>query len=84
MESMGNNTNGQTTGCWEVVKEIDRFIVNNDKNKRFLETRENYYWNYTLHLSRLLKVNQIIIQRNSSGGIIGICGWILINKNDER
>lgn len=84
MEIMGNNNDRTPDRCWEIVKEIDKFIVDNDKDKRFSETREQYYWNYTLHLSRLLKADQIIIQRNDRGKIVGICGWIQINENDER
>ena len=84
METMGDNTHGTTDRGREVINEIDNFIVKNDVNHVFTETRHQWRWNYFLHLARLYQANQIIIQRNDKGQIIGICGWILVSPEDEH
>ena len=80
---MGDNVDRAADRCREIINEVDNFIVKNDTKKVFYETRQQYRWNYFLHLARLYKANQLFIQRNEKDQIIGICGWILVNKEDE-
>jgi hemolysin-activating ACP:hemolysin acyltransferase len=70
--------------CQEAINEIDNFIVKNDVHHVFTETRHQWRWNYFLHLARLYQSNQIMIQRNDKGQLIGICGWILVSPEDEH
>lgn len=84
MEIMDNNIDRTIDRCWQIINEVDNFIVKNDTKRVFYETRQKYRWNYFLHLERLYKARQLFIQRNEVGQIIGICGWILINKEDEH
>ena len=81
---MGDNTDRTADRCREIINEVDNFIVRNDKNKIFMPTRQQYRWNYFLHLARLYKSEQLFIQRNEKDQIIGICGWILVDKEDEK
>lgn len=83
METMDNNFDRTADRCRQIINEVDNFIVKNDVKKAFTETRQRYRWNYFLHLERLYRAGQLIIQRNKLGQIIGICGWILVKKNDE-
>ena len=66
------------------IKEIDKFIVENDHENHFLKTREEYYWNYILHLSRLFKAKQIFLQWDKFGKLTAVCGWILTNKEQQK
>lgn len=83
METMGNNFNRTISRCRKIVNEVNNFIVKNDKKEAFLKTRQEYSWNYFEHLDRLYNANQLFIQRNAVGEIIGICGWLLVNREDE-
>src|SRR3990167_9336745 len=83
MENMGDNIDRTADRCRQIVNEVDNFIVKNDTHKVFEATRQKYKWNYFLHLERLYKTGQLFIQRNKLGQIIGICGWILVDKVDE-
>ena len=84
MENMGDNIDRTADRCRQIVNEVDNFIVKNDTHKVFEATRQKYKWNYFLHLERLYKAGQLIIQRNKLGQITGICGWILVDKEDEH
>lgn len=79
---MGNHVDRETYRCWKVIKEIDEFILKNDKTGAFTSTRRKWYWGYILHLARLLKADQLIIKRNGKG-ITAICGWARVNPQDE-
>jgi len=79
---MDNQYDGAIDRRWSVIFEIDDFIILNCDND-ILETKTKYCNNYLRHLERLYFNKQIIIQRNEYGKIIGVCGWIIINKEDE-
>ena len=78
METMVNNINRTISRC----RAVDSFIFHNDIQKVFKETRKLYYSNYIRQIERLLDKDQLWIQEKD-GEIIGVCGWILINKEDE-
>lgn len=69
--------------CRKAITEIDNFISNNDHGV-FQQTRARYYENYILHLNKLYDADQIIIERDKTGNINGVCGWIVIDKKDEE
>lgn len=84
METMDYKSNRALDRDWQIVKEIDEFIVRNDRDGYILATRCEWWDNYFLHLARLVEVDQMIIQRDDQGKIIGICGWVLTDKAYEH
>ena len=81
MESMVNQFNRETYRRWKVILEVERFISENDDDN--FQTRERHYRNYFCQLLRLLYANQLIIQRDDDNNIVGVCGWIKIEREDE-
>ena len=81
METLVNQPDRTTYRCWAIILEIERFISEYG-NSQF-ETRRKYYSNYYLQLMRLLESDQILLQRDLDGKLIGICGWLRVNKDDE-
>ena len=81
MEIVGNNINGTTYRCWKIILEVEKFISENDK--KYFETRRQWYKNYYRQLMRLIDKNQLLIERDGDNNIIGICGWARIKKSDE-
>jgi len=82
MESMVNNSDRATYRRWKLILDIERFIYEN--GGFFFESRRKYYRNYYRQLIMLIEAKQIIIQRNDLGEVVGVCGWIMINKKDEH
>src|SRR3990167_234198 len=83
MENMVDNDDRTIDRGWQIINELDDFIERGDKNKIFTPTRKQYWWEYIRHLIRLYKADQIFIQRDKINRIVGICGWVLVNKEDE-
>lgn len=81
---MGDNNDRTIDRGWEIINELDDFIDKNDKKEAFTLTRKRYWWNYIAHLSRLYQAGQIFVQRDKINRIIGICTWVLVNKEDEH
>ena len=81
METLVNQFDGTTYRCWSIILEIERFIEQHG-NRQF-ETRRDYYSNYYLQLMRLLESDQLLLQRDLDGKLIGACGWAMVNKDDE-
>lgn len=65
------------------VADIANFIIRNDKNNQLIAAVDKYYWNFLKHIDRLYDCKQILMQRNVSGGLVGLCGWARINPADE-
>lgn len=78
---MVNNIDRETYRSWKLALEIERFILDNADGK--FESRRLFYKNYFRTLLELIRSQNIIIQRNDNGSIIGICGWVTFDKKDE-
>lgn len=80
---MDNQYDRATNWDWQVI-EVERFIFQADKDKKITPTIQEHYWNFFVHLETLFANDQILIQRNEDGKLIGICGWIKYFKEDEH
>jgi len=80
---MDNQSDRTPDRCREIIKEIDDFIVSNDWYNVLRASRKQYYWGYLLHLARLYRADQIIIQRGGDGKITGICAWVRCTRDSQ-
>ena len=81
METLVNQSDRTTYRRWSIILEVERFIEQYGNGQ--FETRRKHYKNYYLQLMRLLDNDQLFIQRDLDDKLIGVCGWLRVNKDDE-